>query len=150
MNIKERASYAWGKICSLFKKKKPETEEKNEEQQENVSAGKTMQTTVLVSDVSVETIKEERHDVETVQDLSEESSDVDLSPDDIEVEIYEEEGTEELTSDISSQQAIPYEPVSVSKNSLPSTEDTIPSRMTEEYINWMKAQREADDAGHCE
>ncbi len=144
MNIRERASYAWGRICSLFKKKKQETEVKIEEQQENVPAEKTMQTAVLVSDVSVEPIKKERHDEETVQDLNEESSDIDLSPDDIEVEIYEE--TEELTSDISSEKSIPYDPVSVSIDSLPSMEAPIPSRMTDEYINWMKAQREADDA----
>ena len=144
MNIRERASYAWGRICSLFKKKKQETEVKIEEQQENVPAEKTMQTAVLLSDVSVEPIKSERHDEETVQDINEESTDVDLSPDDIEVEIYEE--TEELTSDISSEKSIPYEPVSASKDSLPAMEDPIPSRMTDEYINWMKAQREADDA----
>ena len=72
MNIRERASYAWGRICSLFKKKKQETEVKIEEQQENVPAGKTMQTAVLVSDVSVEPIKSERHDEETVQDINEE------------------------------------------------------------------------------
>ena len=30
MSIRERASYAWGRICSLFKKKKQETEVKIE------------------------------------------------------------------------------------------------------------------------
>ena len=105
-----------------------------------------MQTTAHVSDMLVESIKKGGHDEEAVPDLNEESSDVDLSPDDIEVEIYEE--TEELTSDISSEKEVSYESVSVSKDSLTSTEDAVPSRMTDEYINWMKAQREANDAAN--
>ena len=147
MNIKERASYAWGRICSLFKKKQPEIEVEIEEQLENEPAGKTLQTCVPASDEPVKPIKEVEHDEETASDFIEDSIDVELSPDDIEVEIYEE--AEELTSDISSEKAIPYESVSVTTNNLTPDQDTIPSRMTDEYINWMKAQREAaDDANN--
>lgn len=146
MNLKDRAAYAWGRICNLFRKKKTEIKDKIEEEQENKPAEKTVQTTAHVSDMLVESIKKGGHDEEAVPDLNEESSDVDLSPDDIEVEIYEE--TEELTSDISSEKEVSYESVSVSKDSLTSTEDAVPSRMTDEYINWMKAQREANDAAN--
>ncbi len=146
MNIKERASYAWGRICSLFRKKQPEIEVKIEEQKGNEPAGKNVQTCVPASDAPVEPIEEVEHDEETVPDFIEDSFEVELSPDDIEVEIYEE--AEELTSDISSEKAIPYESEDVTKISHTPEQDTIPSRMTDEYINWMKAQREAADSAN--
>ena len=34
MNLKDRAAYAWGRICNLFRKKKTSIKDKIEEEQE--------------------------------------------------------------------------------------------------------------------
>lgn len=97
MNIKERAAYAWERICSLFKKKEPEIE----------------------------------------VEIEEEASEPELYPEVITASSGEDvPATEVLT---------PAEEEAPSRDALQQTDEPAPSRMTDEYIAWMKAQREAAD-----
>ena len=97
MNIKERAAYAWGRICSLFKKKEPEIE-------------------------------------------------VEIEEEAAESELYPEVITASNGEDVLAPEVLtPAEEEAPSRDALQQTDEPAPSRMTDEYIAWMKAQREAAD-----
>jgi hypothetical protein len=141
MNIKERAAYAWGRICGLFKKKKPEVEVEIKEKQEASPLEETAYEAAVPAEQCAP--KEELPaEEDVVSEFAEESEEVDLSPDDIEVEIYEESDDTcgEFTADTKSDDEVS------SREVLTQADDPKSSRMTEEYIAWMKAQREAADA----
>ena len=137
MNIKERASYAWGRICSIFKKKKPDIEVEIEEEKPSAPAEEPAPAEAPVQ--AEEAVPAEK----AAPEAEEETTDEDLSPDDIEVEIYEE--TEEKAAEPEADDAQPAEEAP-KRDVLTPTADPVPSRMTDEYIAWMKAQREAADA----
>ena len=134
MNIKDRAAYAWGRICSLFKKKKPEIEVAIEEQQKET----TPFDEYTLGDENKNEAKIVVSTEETILDNDEEVVDDDLSPDDIEVEIYEE-------AEETAEEYLSSEKTDRSCAVLTPNEEVIPSRMTDEYIAWMKAQRKAAD-----
>lgn len=138
MNIKERAAYAWGRICGLFKKKEPKIEVEIEEQQEAVPAEES----APAEDPAP--AEQARTEEVSASEPEEEPAEDDLSPDDIEVEIYEE--TEEPGAELKAEEADSVEEEVTSRDVLTQTDDPMPSRMTDEYIAWMKAQREAADA----
>ena len=138
MNIKERAAYAWGRICNLFKKKEPEIEVEIEEQPE-VTVPAEEPAPAEQPAPAEEALPAE----EPAPDFEEENTEADLSPDDIEVEIYEE--AVEASAALKAEDPAPAEELP-SRDFLTPTEDAVPSRMTDEYIAWMKAQREAADA----
>ena len=152
MNIKERAAYAWGRIKNLFTKKKPEIEVEIEEEQpvppEEAPAeapAPVQEAAPEVSEPVEEPVPEEPAPAEEpAPEFSDENAEVDLSPDDIEVEIYEE--AEEAGTGLKADEDLPAEEELPSRDALTLTDEPAPSRMTDEYIAWMKAQREAADA----
>ena len=148
MNIKERAAYAWGRIKNLFTKKKPEIEVEIEEEQQPVppveAAPAEAPAPAQEAAPEVPEPVEEPVPEEPAPEFSEENAEVDLSPDDIEVEIYEE--SEEAGTGLKADEDLPAEEELPSRDALTLTDEPAPSRMTDEYIAWMKAQREAADA----
>ena len=106
MSIRERAADAWGRIRDLFKRKEPEIEVEWKAEED-----------IFPAEPVVPEETELQPSATGEEEFPEEEAEVDLSPDDIEVEIVEEGDSE------------------------PSRE-----LLTEEYIAWMQEQREAADA----
>ena len=116
MNIRERAAYAWGRIRDLFIRKEPEIEVEWKAEED-----------VLPEESSVTENTELPYSAAAEGEFPDIEEEIDLSPDDIEVEIVEEG-------------------VSEPARELLTAEEAVPSRMTDEYIAWMQEQREAADA----
>ena len=116
MNIRERAAYAWGRVRNLFRRKEPDIEVEWKTEED-----------VLPEEPFIPEAAELQPSAPDKEEFPEEEAEVDLSPDDIEAEIAEEDASEP-------------------SRELLTAEEDAPSRMTEEYIAWMREQRAAADA----
>ena len=121
MDIKARAAYAWGRIVNLFTGRKPDIEVELEEISDPVSETETVITPV---EEAVEEINQKA--AEPVQ--MQETEDV---PE-------ERKAAEEDPGPVSSVAPLP-------EREMPPEEAELPSRMTDEYVEWMKAQLEKDE-----